>query len=50
MLFRSVPTGEAAARSVLLYAYVFGVTLMHCDGFDADLDAAKKRIAELIAD
>ncbi|HMX17583.1 MAG TPA: TetR/AcrR family transcriptional regulator [Rhodocyclaceae bacterium] len=49
-LARGVPTGEAAARSVLLYAYVFGVTLMHCDGFDADLDAAKKRIAELIAD
>ena len=49
-LARGLPEGEAAARSILLYAYVFGVALMHCDGFDADLNAARNRITELIAE
>ena len=40
---------EARARSVLLYAYVFGVSLMHCERFAPDLDELKKAIAERIA-
>ena len=40
---------EAQARSVMLYAYVFGVSLMHCGGFSADLAALKAWIAERIA-
>ena len=39
---------EARARSVMLYAYVFGVTLMHCGAFAADLSALKAWIAERI--
>ena len=40
---------EAQARSVMLYAYVFGVSLMHCGGFTADLASLKSWIAERIA-
>jgi AcrR family transcriptional regulator len=40
---------EAKARSVMLYAYVFGVTLMHCGAFAADMSALKAWIAERIA-
>lgn len=40
---------EAAARSVLLYAYVFGFSLMRCDRFVPDTTAAKDWIARLIA-
>lgn len=40
---------EAAARSVLLYAYVFGFSLMRCDRFVPDTAAAKDWIAHLIA-
>jgi AcrR family transcriptional regulator len=40
---------EAQARSVMLYAYVFGVSLMHCDAFTSDLAALKALIAERIA-
>jgi AcrR family transcriptional regulator len=40
---------EARARSVMLYAYVFGVSLMRCDRFAPDLDELKKAIAERIA-
>jgi AcrR family transcriptional regulator len=32
---------EAAARSVLLYAYVFGFSLMRCDRFAPDVTAVK---------
>ena len=40
---------EAQARSVMLYAYVFGVSLMHCGRFTADLASLKAWIAERIA-
>jgi hypothetical protein len=40
---------QASARSVLLYAYVFGFSLMRCDDYPADLPAIKDWIAELIA-
>jgi AcrR family transcriptional regulator len=40
---------EAQARSVMLYAYVFGVSLMHCGGFTADLAMLKTWIAGRIA-
>jgi AcrR family transcriptional regulator len=42
-------TEEAQARSVMLYAYVFGVSLMHCGRFSADLAVLKAWIAERIA-
>ena len=31
---------------MMLYAYVFGVSLMHCGGFTADLATLKAWIAE----
>ncbi|MBI5785890.1 MAG: TetR/AcrR family transcriptional regulator [Rhodocyclales bacterium] len=40
---------EAAARSVLLYAYVFGFSLMRCNRFMPDSRAAKAWITERIA-
>lgn len=40
---------EAKSRSVLLYAYVFGQSLMFSENFDNDTGALKKRIAERIA-
>lgn len=40
---------EAKARSVMLYAYVFGVSLMRCERFVPDLAALKEWIAERIA-
>jgi len=40
---------EAQARSVMLYAYVFGVSLMRCGGFAADMVSLKAWIAERIA-
>ena len=42
-------SAEAAARSVLLYAYVFGFSLMRCDCFVPDTTATKDWIARLIA-
>ena len=42
-------TEEAQARSIMLYAYVFGVSLMHCSRFTADLASLKAWIAERIA-
>ena len=36
-----LPAAEAAARSVLLYAYVFGFSLMRCDLFAPDVGAIK---------
>ena len=44
-----VPMHEASTRSVLLYAYVFGVSMMNCDKFDADFVALKADIRDLIA-
>jgi AcrR family transcriptional regulator len=40
---------EAAARSVLLYAYVFGFSLMRCNRFLPDSSATKAWIANRIA-
>lgn len=40
---------EAAARSVLLYAYVFGFSLMRCNRFLPDSSAAKAWITDRIA-
>ncbi len=42
-------TAEARARSVLLYAYVFGSALMRCNDFSDDLPALKAWIADRIA-
>ena len=44
-----LPPHEAQARSLLLYAYVFGVSLMRPGAFGADLAALKSWIAGLIA-
>ncbi len=43
-----LPSAEAAARSVLLYAYVFGFSLMRCDLFLTDTGSAKDWIARQI--
>jgi AcrR family transcriptional regulator len=40
---------EAQARSLMLYAYVFGVSLMRCGGFSSDIESLKAWIAERIA-
>ncbi|HZV53610.1 MAG TPA: TetR/AcrR family transcriptional regulator [Rhodocyclaceae bacterium] len=50
-LFQTIglPPPEATARSVLLYAYVFGFSLMRCDGFTANVGPAKEWITDLIA-
>ena len=50
-LFRSSGLGpdEARARSVLLYAYVFGFSLMRCDRFSIDVDPIKDWIAAMVA-
>jgi AcrR family transcriptional regulator len=40
---------EAGARSVLLYAYVFGFSLMRCDRFMPNLGAAREWIAGRIS-
>ncbi|MBL8395583.1 MAG: TetR/AcrR family transcriptional regulator [Candidatus Accumulibacter sp.] len=39
---------EAKSRSLLLYAYVFGQSLMACENYDPRLADFKRRIAELI--
>ena len=39
---------EAKSRSLLLYACVFGLSLMHYTQFDQDLASLKQRIAERI--
>jgi AcrR family transcriptional regulator len=44
-----MPDDEARARSVMLYAYVFGVSLMRCERFAPDLNDLKIRIAQHIA-
>ena len=40
-----VPAGEAKARSLLLYAYIFGQTMMLCDSYDEDIGALRHQIA-----
>jgi AcrR family transcriptional regulator len=40
---------EAQARSVLLYAYVFGAALMRCGNFSTDMASLKAWIADRIA-
>ncbi len=40
---------EASSRCMLLYAYVFGISLMIYDTFDADPARLKRDIADLIA-
>ena len=44
-----LPEAEAKARSVMLCAYVFGVSLMRTSGFADDLDSLKAWIAGHIA-
>ena len=44
-----VPMAEASSRSMLLYAYVFGVSLMFCDRYADNLNDLKNDIAGLIA-
>ncbi len=39
---------DAKSRSLLLYACVFGLSLMQFEGYDADLSGLKQRIAERI--
>ena len=46
---RGMPPLEASSRSLLLYAYVFGLSLMSCGRFDADMDEMKRWIADRIA-
>lgn len=46
---RGLSAAEAAARSVLLYAYVFGFSLMRCDRFATDVAGAKDWITGQIA-
>jgi AcrR family transcriptional regulator len=46
---RGLSAGEAEARSVLLYAYVFGFSLMRCAGYTADIAPTKDWIAAQIA-
>lgn len=44
-----VPLAEASSRSMLLYAYVFGISLMSCERFTDDINVLKRDIAELIS-
>ncbi len=44
-----VPMDEASSRCMLLYAYVFGISLMVYDKFDSDVARLKRDIADLIA-
>ncbi len=44
-----LPMHEASTRSVLLYAYVFGISMMNCDSFDARLSDMKADIRHIIA-
>ena len=43
-----IEQGDAQARSLLLYACVFGLSLMHYTHFDDHLEDLKQRIAERI--
>jgi AcrR family transcriptional regulator len=44
-----VPLEEASSRCMLLYAYVFGISLMIYEKFDSDIGRLKRDIADLIA-
>jgi len=44
-----VPFDEASSRCMLLYAYVFGISLMIYDKFDGDVVRLKRDISDLIA-
>ncbi len=44
-----LPLREASTRSMLLYAYVFGVSMMNCEKFDGDIARMKADILEIIA-
>ena len=44
-----VPMDEASSRCMLLYAYVFGVSLMIYEKFDTDVARPKRDISDLIA-
>ena len=44
-----LPLHEASTRSMLLYAYVFGVSMMNCEKFDGDIARMKADILELTA-
>ena len=48
-LLKGLAPAEARARSILLYAYVFGFSLMRCDRFGADVEGAKLWIAATVA-
>ncbi len=43
-----LPPAEAAARSALLYAYVFGFSMMQCGRFDMDAEQTRRWIVERI--
>ena len=45
---RGVSESEAKSRSLLLYAYVFGQSLMACERYDPGITDFKRWIAELI--
>ena len=48
-LAAGMPMHEASTRSMLLYAYVFGISMMNCEKFDGDIARMKADILELIA-
>ena len=48
-LARGITEEEAQARSLMLYAYVFGVSLMRPGAFTSDIESLKAWIAERIA-
>jgi AcrR family transcriptional regulator len=43
-----LPPAEAAARSALLYAYVFGFSMMQCGRFDMDAEQTRQWIMDRI--
>lgn len=49
-LARGLPLEEAIARSILLYAYVFGWCEMRCERFDMDVARTKRWISERIVE
>jgi AcrR family transcriptional regulator len=48
-LARGMSLQEATSRSLLLYAYVFGSSLMICDKVDTNRSRLRQDIAELVA-
>ena len=49
LIAAGLPEREAKARSLLLYAYVFGQSLMFYERFDDNIGDLKQRVAERIA-